>query len=101
VNPRKTILQPVARGIDFVGHLIRPWRRITRRKTVRVAMDRLAAMPAEDLHQSANSYFGLLRQASHSHADQAQMARLLRLRGHAVAGDLSKIFRLSGITCGN
>jgi hypothetical protein len=93
LNPRKTILQPVARGIDFVGHLVKPWRRLTRRKTIHVAMERLANMPAQDLHQSANSYLGLLRQASHSHADQAFMARLLRRRGHVVAGDLSKIYR--------
>ena len=93
LNPRKTILQPVERGIDFVGHLIKPWYRITRRKTVRVALNRLRSMPAEDLHQSGNSYFGQVRQASHSHADQVQLARLLRKRGHAVNGDLTKIYR--------
>jgi RNA-directed DNA polymerase len=31
LNPRKTVLQPVERGIDFVGHVIKPWRRTTRR----------------------------------------------------------------------
>jgi hypothetical protein len=66
------------------------------RAGVRVAMARLQDMPAEDLHQSANSYLGLLRQASHSHADQAFMARLLRRRGHVVAGDFSKIYRRAG-----
>jgi len=93
LNPRKTVLQPVARGIDFVGHLVKPWRRITRRKTVRVAMDRLRDMPAEDLHQSANSYFGLLTQASHSHHDRTRIAKLMQQRGHVVAGDMTKIYR--------
>lgn len=30
---------------------------------------------------------------THSHHDQALIARLLLDRGHAVAGDLSKVFR--------
>ena len=93
INPRKTILQPVARGIDFVGHLIKPWRRITRRKTVHVALDRLQDMPAADLHQSANSYFGLLRQATHSHHDRTRVAKLMLQRGHVVQGEMTKIYR--------
>lgn len=93
MNPRKTILQPVARGIDFVGHLVKPWRRITRRKTVHVALARLQDMPAADLHQSANSYFGLLRQATHSHHDRTRVAKLMLKRGHAVQGDITKIYR--------
>ena len=93
LNPRKTILQPVARGIDFVGQVIRPWRRVTRRRSLNVALDRLADMPAADLHQSGNSYFGLLRQATHSHADRALIANLLRKRGHVINGNLTKTFR--------
>lgn len=93
MNPRKTILQPVARGIDFVGHLVKPWRRITRRRTVHVALARLQDMPAADLHQSGNSYFGLLRQATHSHHDRALLASLLLQRGHVVRADFTKTFR--------
>ena len=93
LNPRKTILQPVERGIDFVGQVIKPWRRVTRRRSLNVALDRLADMPAADLHQSGNSYFGLLRQATHSHADRALIANLLRKRGHVINGDLTKTFR--------
>jgi len=95
LNPTKTILQPIARGIDFVGHLVKPWRRITRRRTVHVALARLQDMPAADLHQSANSYFGLLRQASHSHHDRTRIAKLMLKRGHVVQGDITKIYRRS------
>jgi hypothetical protein len=93
VNPRKTIIQPVPRGVDFVGHVIKPWRRTTRARTVRSAMSMLAHMPADDLFASGNSYLGLLRQASHSHRDRARVANLLLQRGHTVQGDLTKIFR--------
>lgn len=34
-----------------------------------------------------------LLRASHSHHDRARVAQVLRRRGHAVEGDLSKIYR--------
>lgn len=45
---------------------------------------------------TANSYFGLLRQASHSHTDRAQLANVLRRRGHSVAANLTKTYRSKG-----
>lgn len=92
LNPRKTILQPIARGIDFTGQLIKPWRRITRRRTFISAKNRLSDMPDADVYQSANSYFGLLRQATHSHHDRADLANLLRNRGYSIKSDLSKTY---------
>jgi len=87
LNPRKTILQPVERGVDFVGQVILPWRRTLRPRTLTSAMQAVAATPVEDLRATANSYFGLLRQCSHSHAQRAQLANLLRRRGMCVAWD--------------
>ena len=93
INPAKTILQPVARGIDFVGHVVKPWRRTTRRGTVARAVRRLEHAPAADVHQLANSYLGLVRQASHPHAEQARIARAALRRGHCVDGGLTKTFK--------
>lgn len=93
LNPKKTILQPIDRGIDFVGHVIKPWRRTTRPRTLSTAARRLREMDASEVFAAGNSYLGLLRQASHHHADTAAIAKLLMQRGHAVAGDFSKIFR--------
>jgi retron-type reverse transcriptase len=92
LNPTKTILQPVERGVDFVGHVIRPWRRTIRRRTFNEALSRVDALTNADLRQSANSYFGLLRQATHSHGDRARLANLVRRRGFAVARDLTKAY---------
>ncbi|WP_038636691.1 RNA-directed DNA polymerase [Pseudomonas chlororaphis] len=92
LNPSKTILQPVDRGVDFVGHVIKPWRRTTRKRSVAQALKRTAAAPAEDLRETANSYFGLLGQASHSHKDRAALANLVLRRGHVVNGDLTKTY---------
>jgi len=93
LNPKKTILQPVVRGIDFVGHVIKPWRRSTRPRTVAAALRRIEQAPAEEIQQSANSYFGLLRQASASHQDRASLARAVLARGHAVESNFTKAFR--------
>ncbi|MCT8948445.1 RNA-directed DNA polymerase [Pseudomonas iridis] len=95
LNPTKTILQPVDRGVDFVGHVIKPWRRTTRKRSMTQALKRIAAAPAKDLRETANSYFGLLGQASHSQKDRAAIARVALLRGNSVNAALTKTFNKS------
>lgn len=92
LNPTKTILQPVDRGVDFVGHVIKPWRRTTRKRSLAQALKRTAAAPAEDLRETANSYFGLLSQASHSHKDRAALANVVLKRGNSVNAALTKTY---------
>ena len=93
LNPTKTILQPVDRGVDFVGHVIKPWRRTTRKRSLSQALKRTASAPAEDLRETANSYFGLLSQASHSEKDRAALARVVLKRGNSVNAALTKTFQ--------
>ncbi|WP_328595800.1 RNA-directed DNA polymerase [Rugamonas aquatica] len=95
LNPTKTILQPVARGVDFVGHVIRPWNTRTRRRTVNEAISRIAGIDPADVYTSANSYFGLLRQSGSSHHDRARLARAVLQRGHSVNKALTKTYRRS------
>lgn len=95
LNPAKTILQPITRGVDFVGQVIRPWVRTTRARTFNDGARRLRQMDAGDVHAAANSYFGLLRQATGSHADRARLANIVRSRGHAVNFELTKAYRRS------
>jgi RNA-directed DNA polymerase len=84
LNPRKTIIQPISRGVDFVGHVLKPWHTTTRRRTVATAIERTRHAEACDLVSKANSYFGLLGQANSSHADRARLARAVLQRGHCV-----------------
>jgi RNA-directed DNA polymerase len=93
LNPTKTIMQPVERGVDFVGHVIKPWCRTTRKRSVATALRRTAAVPDEDLRETANSYFGLLTQASHSQKDRAKLANLVLKRGNSVNAALTKTFK--------
>lgn len=93
VNPRKTILQPVDRGVDFVGQVIKPHYRTTRKRTRNAAIKRIATMPADQLFETANSYFGLFGQASSSHSDRAALANVLRQRGHSINRALTQTYR--------
>ena len=93
LNPTKTVLQPIARGIDFVGQVIKPWHRTLRRRTLNNALHRLQHIGDADLYETANSYFGLLRQTTHSHRNRAQLTRLLLLRGGTVNWDMTKTYR--------
>ena len=95
LNPKKTILQPIERGIDFVGQVIKPWRRNLRRRTFNEAISRTRQLPADGVFETGNSYFGLLRQATHSHNDRATLANELRRRGHCIKSDLTKTYRKS------
>lgn len=93
INPSKTILQPVDRGVDFVGHVIRPWHTTTRKRTINEAVRATNAAALADVHTTANSYFGLLRQSNASHHSRAQLGRALLKRGFSVDRDLTKTFR--------
>jgi RNA-directed DNA polymerase len=91
LNPSKTILQPVDRGIDFVGHVLKPWHRSTRKKTITRAIERIEFTPRDELRAVANSYFGLLRQAD-SHTDRARLARAILKRGKCVNATFTQTY---------
>ncbi len=42
---------------------------------------------------TANSYFGLFRQANHSRKDRIDLANVLRYRGHCIKSDFTKCYR--------
>ncbi|MGY1490757.1 reverse transcriptase domain-containing protein [Methylobacillus pratensis] len=91
VNPKKTIIQPIDRGVDFVGQVIKPWRRTTRRRNLKAALARTTASATQ--YETANSYFGLLGQGSKSHKDRAALARRMMKIGYCVNGKLTKVYR--------
>jgi len=86
----KTFVAPLAKGIDFVGHVIRPHRRSGRPKTHRVALRRLATMPKADVPASCNSYLGLYRHGG-SRAQIAALGRVVVRRGFLLDREMTKI----------
>jgi RNA-directed DNA polymerase len=93
LNPKKTILQPIDRGVDFVGHVIKPYCRSTRRRTVKEAISVINDVRDESLFEVANSYFGLIGQATKSHHDRAMLANALRRRGCTINKAITKTYR--------
>ncbi len=90
--------QPVDRGIDFVGQVIKPWCRYTRKRTVNEAISQVRKASALKLFEMANSYFGLLGQASSSHHDRAMLANELRSKGYSINFKLTKTYRIKEIS---
>lgn len=92
LNPRKTVIQPVARGVDFAGYVVKPWRMEARRRTVRAALHAIEAKPSGETLPTVNSYLGLLRHCA-GYRDQAVIAKAARMCGHSIAWDASKAYR--------
>jgi len=86
----KTFVAPVEKGVDFVGHVIRPHRRSARPKTHRVALARISTMPKAAVPDSATSYLGLFRHSG-SRAQISAIGRVAVRRGFRVDRDLTKI----------
>jgi hypothetical protein len=87
INPRKTILQPVARGIDHLGYF-HQWPRLrVRARVVRAARQRVdwainGSAETEDIIAAVNSYLGHFRAA-----DGFQLRKTLCKR--LMTGDVS------------
>jgi hypothetical protein len=92
LNPRKTILQPVARGVDFVGYVIKPWRTVARGNLLSRAYRALIAETGPKRRQSiANSYLGILGHCS-GMTERHQICNTARRLGHVVDGNFNRIF---------
>jgi len=98
LNPRKTIIQPIDRGVDFAGYVIKPWRTEVRRRTVRAGLLRIESLPQGETLETINSYLGMLRHAD-GHRDRARISNAARKRGHCVDGRLTKAFNSGTRPC--
>ena len=95
LNHRKTILQPIDRGIDFVGQVIKPWHRYTRKRTVNEAISRINQTTQDKQFEVGNSYLGLVGKASSSHHDRTKIANALRNHGFTINQKITKTYRQS------
>lgn len=93
LNDSKTIIQPVYRGVDFVGQVITPKGTFVRRRNVARALRVLRTCADVDIMPRANAYLGLFRQASKGRGDRIRLCRVLRRRGRMVNIELTKTYR--------
>ena len=82
--------------LQVVELLVRPYARYLRRATVRNAHRQLEGMcragaPVADVRNTANSYFGILRQAS-AWRERSRIGDMLRGHGHIVALQNNRMF---------
>ena len=95
VAESKTFVAPAEKGVDFVGHVIRPFRRNTRARTHRAALARIATTAQADLPATVTAYLGLTKHSG-SHTQREQIARAAIHRGLWVEADLSKATKRRG-----
>ena len=93
LNPAKTIIQPVARGVDFAGHIIRPHRTQARKRLLHSALTQAADAPSRHQRRDTlNSYLGLMRHGS-NYQMQRRAVKAARLLGHSHSNDARKVYQ--------
>ena len=94
LHPKKTDINRIERGINFLGYVLRPHARYVRRSTLHNAHSKITcAGHRADPHQvqaTANSYFGLMRHAN-AWRERQRFATTLRSCGHRVRADLTRV----------
>lgn len=100
LHPNKTSVNRIEHGFDAFGFVCRPHARYVRRSTVRNAFSRVESLcrfgtPPDKISATANSYFGIFRQAN-SWRERERLAALLRGQGHLVSPKLTRMFH--GVT---
>lgn len=94
INPRKTIIQPLAHGVDFVGHVIKPWHTVPR-ATLATRAHSVVREDSDNLPEQLSSYLGLMRQ-SKSHKMRADLCRAALRMGYSVDHRFTKIYPHAG-----
>ena len=90
-NPKKTILQSVDRGVDFVGYVIMPHYIAPRRAILHKANTAIRTSETKEKRmQVINSYLGILSHAK-SAAQRATICKNAYRRGHTVKLDFTKV----------
>lgn len=75
-HPNKKEINLVERGINFVGYIIKPFRKYIRRSTINNLYKKTGGKTKpQDIVASVNSYFGFLRQ-SNSYTERKKFSRM-------------------------
>lgn len=90
LNDKKTILQSIDRGFDFVGHTIKPHARFIKKSTYKTSIYRLNL---SNNQKTTNSYFGLIRQGRNSFNQRKEVAKISLRNGFSVDSKFTKVFR--------
>ena len=93
-HPQKTQINKVEHGVNFVGYIIKPYRKYLRRSTINNMYKRYdPSKDFESLRATINSYFGMLRHAN-AYGERRRAAVKFGLDGCWFDGQLTKLVRL-------
>lgn len=94
-HPNKIHIAPVAQGINFVGHIIKPWRSYPRNMSVGSAKSIISniddCLDIDNACESLQSYIGLFRQDNAYHLRECLCQRLAQKCGAGYDVDCTKI----------
>lgn len=92
LNPSKTIIQPIDRGVDFVGRIVKPHNTTVRRRTVSRAVHRVESTRCRQTRRDVlNSYLGLMRHGK-NYQKSRKLAKVARLLNHSHSYSSEKVF---------
>lgn len=80
LNPKKTIIQPINNGVDFVGWVIKPHRKQIRTRTCRAILNTFGEGVDPD---SINSYIGLMHH-SNDYNRRRYVCHLSQMSGYSI-----------------
>jgi len=90
-HPNKKETNTVDKGVNFVGYIIKPYRKYLRRTTVDNLYCRVPEREAfKELQPTVNSYFGMMRQAN-CYNERKKAAEFISNRGFKFDDNLTKL----------
>lgn len=90
-HPNKTQINTVDTGVNFVGYIIKPYRKYLRRATVENLYSRVTPeSDFIDVRPTVNSYFGMMRNAN-AYKERQKFSSLMAENGFYFDKDLTKI----------
>jgi hypothetical protein len=90
-HPNKKEINTVDKGVNFVGYIIKPYRKYLRKTTVNNLYSRVPERRTfKELQPTVNSYFGIMRQAN-CYNERKKAAEFISSKGFKFDNNLTKL----------
>lgn len=97
-HPKKVSTNRIEHGVNFVGYIVKPYRRYLRRSTMQAMQAKMCqpklTQDQDCLRATVNSYFGMMRHAD-AYRERVKLAAALRARGYQTDAAMTKMIGAS------
>lgn len=93
LHPKKTSINKIQHGVNFVGYIIKPWRKYVRRSTISNLMRKMEDplfWRDADVRASVNSYLGFLKHVN-GYGARRKICQRLEWLGHPSDDEMTKL----------